>query len=250
MEFVFGSGLLVATPLATTLNPNPAPRRFGVTQEVTLSDSFDTKELYGSNQYPVDARRGKGKITGTVKFAQINARQLNDIYHGGTVASGQKLFIDSEVHTVPAGGGAVQLNIPTGASAPTFDADKGVQYAASGQLLTQVAANPVQGQYTVAAGAYTFAAADANAVVLISYTENVTTGYTTQKQNQFMGTTPYFGAFLTRPANGIQSNVQIFKAMASKLDTSPKQDDYMIPSLDFMVLDPGTGILLAMYDAE
>lgn len=49
-----------------------------------------------------------------------------------------------------------------------FVLDRGVSYA-NGTALVAVASAPAQGEYTVAAGVYTFAAADANAAVVINY---------------------------------------------------------------------------------
>ncbi len=74
--------------------------------------------------------------------------------------------VSGEAATVPAASGpyTVTAQAPYG----PWASDQGVTYA-SGAALTPVAANPVQGQYSVAAGVYTFAAADAAAGVLISY---------------------------------------------------------------------------------
>jgi hypothetical protein len=53
----------------------------------------------------------------------------------------------------------------------TFLSDVGVKYASTGTALTQVSGAPIAGQYSVnATGLYTFAAADAGAAVLLSYT--------------------------------------------------------------------------------
>ncbi len=50
----------------------------------------------------------------------------------------------------------------------SWGADAGVTYA-NGTPLTPVSSNPTMGQYSVSSGVYSFAAADANASVLISY---------------------------------------------------------------------------------
>jgi Phage gp6-like head-tail connector protein len=74
--------------------------------------------------------------------------------------------IQNEAQTVPTGAGpyTVTANAPMG----MWGADQGVTYA-NGNALTAVASNPDQGQYSVTAGVYTFNAADAGQVVLISY---------------------------------------------------------------------------------
>jgi hypothetical protein len=54
--------------------------------------------------------------------------------------------------------------------------DDGVVYASSGTPLTPVSGTPTTGQYSVAAGVYTFSAGDANAAVFISYAYIPTAG--------------------------------------------------------------------------
>ena len=72
--------------------------------------------------------------------------------------------VTGEAAKVPTGGGAVAARQIAGA----WGSDSGVTYA-NGTSLTLVTGAPSLGQYAVAAGSYTFAAADAGASVLISY---------------------------------------------------------------------------------
>ena len=67
--------------------------------------------------------------------------------------------------TVPASPGPYTITV---ANAATFSVDVGVAYA-SGAPLVAVASAPAHGQYSVAAGVYTFNAADAGASVTITY---------------------------------------------------------------------------------
>jgi hypothetical protein len=74
--------------------------------------------------------------------------------------------VQNEAQTVPASSVySVAVNAPNG----NWAVDQGVTYASSGTALTPVASAPAQGQYSVAAGLYTFNAADASQAVLISY---------------------------------------------------------------------------------
>lgn len=73
--------------------------------------------------------------------------------------------ISGEARVVPASGSpTITVDAPYG----SFAADGGVTYA-SGAALAFVASAPVVGQYTVNAGVYSFAAADAGAEMCISY---------------------------------------------------------------------------------
>lgn len=74
------------------------------------------------------------------------------------------------------------LTVPTSpyqytvVQAATFVADGGVVYAATGIPFASVSGTPTAGQYKVSAGIYTFAAADANAGIIISYTYSLANG--------------------------------------------------------------------------
>jgi hypothetical protein len=73
--------------------------------------------------------------------------------------------IQGEPQSVPNSGSyAITVNQPNG----PWAVDQGVTYA-NGTSLLAVGSAPAQGQYSVAAGVYTFNAADAGAPVLISY---------------------------------------------------------------------------------
>jgi hypothetical protein len=74
--------------------------------------------------------------------------------------------VQKEAQTVPASPGpyTVAVNAPNG----NWAVDQGVTYA-NGTALTLVTGTPSTGQYSVSNGTYTFAAGDASAAVLISY---------------------------------------------------------------------------------
>jgi hypothetical protein len=74
--------------------------------------------------------------------------------------------VSGESGTVPAAPGP--YNVTAAAPFGPWASDNGVPFA-NGTALTAVAGSPAAGQYNVAGGVYTFAAANAGAVVLISY---------------------------------------------------------------------------------
>lgn len=69
-----------------------------------------------------------------------------------------------EAHPVP--GTPFKVTV---AQSAAFSCDQAVRYASSGVALTRVAASPTQGQYAVAEGVYTFAAADAGQSLTFAY---------------------------------------------------------------------------------
>ncbi len=74
--------------------------------------------------------------------------------------------VQSEAATVPAAPGP--YTVTSMAPFGPWASDLGVTYA-NGAALTDVTGSPAAGQYNVATGVYTFAAADAGAALLISY---------------------------------------------------------------------------------
>jgi hypothetical protein len=74
MQIAFGSGLFYATPLMDAYGnslASPTPILLGIMQEASVDLSYDSKELFGSEQFAVDAARGQGKLSGTAKAAPL-----------------------------------------------------------------------------------------------------------------------------------------------------------------------------------
>jgi hypothetical protein len=226
-QFSFGSGTLygVRSDIAGS-----TPTKFGALQDIQIDFTFQTRELYGQNQFPLTIARGQGKITGKAKFAQVNGALFNSLFFGATLASGAVVNIPSEPWAVP-NGSPYQVTATNGM---TLVADLGVTYATSGLALTKVAATPAIGQYAVSsAGVYTFAAGDAGASVLLAYTYTSSSGNRTAIANQVMGSGPTFQAIFTETFNGKPLSLTLNACVASKLSLATKNDNFTIPELDF-----------------
>lgn len=231
-QFVFGSGILWGTPTADANGNaivNPSPILFGTMSDISLDMSFDTKTLYGNLQFPVAVGRGKGKIAGKAKFAQLNGTLINSLFFGQSLTNG----VLSDVYDTT-GVAAATTVTPTVPNSGTWSADLGVRDA-NGLPMTRVASAPATGQYSVSAGAYTFAAADAGKTVFISYQYTATSTSAVQSivQNLPMGYAPSFKADLYLPFNGKSLVVSVQNAIANKLSFATKQDDFMVPEFDF-----------------
>ena len=226
-QFAFGAGQMFGTRTDVT---NATPARLGTMQDIQIDFSGEIKELFGQYQLPVDAARGKLKIAGKAKFAEFSATTMNNLFFGQTVSTGGLAVATSEAHSVPA---VTPFTVTTTNSA-TWSADLGVYYANSGLKLQLVASAPTQGQYSVAAGVYTFAAADASAAVLISYTYTVTTGANQiAGQTSLMGVTPKFSAVFTNTYGNNTLTLELFACVGTKLTMPTKVDDYTIEEYDF-----------------
>jgi hypothetical protein len=118
-------------------------------------------------------------------------------------------------------------------NAGDFIQDMGVYFAATGQLLTPVASNPAQGEYSASGGIYIFNAADAGLGVYISYTYSTSGGVKLAVVNLRMGVGPSFQITLTNPFDGRQGTFTFPNCMAGKLSLPTKQDDFTIAEMDF-----------------
>lgn len=239
----FGSGLLFATNTAA----NSTPIQFGTLQDVSLDISRTVKELYGQSQFPVAIGAAQMKITGKAKVGQVNGRLYNDLFFGGTMAAGQTLLVYQEAGTVP----AVTTYTVTVNNAANFVDDEGVLYAATGLPFKKVASAPTIGQYSVSAGVYTFAAADASAAVLISYTYSSTTaGQTITVGNPLQGVQPTFSIIVQRAYNGQQEAFKLWSCISSKLTLPTKMADWGITEIDFTAFADAAGRVITPYVSE
>jgi len=104
------------------------------------------------------------------------------------------------------------------------------------------------GQYSVnlTTGIYTFAAADANASLLVSYLYNISSsGKKLVLTNQFMGFTPTFKAtfYTTKTTGSVPAGLALVlnACTAMKLSLPTKTDDYEIQEFDFSAFADAAG---------
>jgi len=244
--FQFGSGTLWGYPVGGNLAANPTPMKFGTLQDVNLEISGTLKELYGQNQFAEAVARGKCKIAGKAKFAQIVGKHVNDLFFGQTMNTGQKLTALDEAQNVP---GVAAYTITVTNSAQFVD-DWGVRYSATGLPLAKVSSAPVQGQYSVSAGVYTFASADASAAVLISYRYSSAAGVQLNVRQQLMGFAPTFQILLNEQYAGKQANLLLYSCVAEKLAWATKNEDFLVPEFDFEAFSNAAGQVMDLYLAE
>jgi len=244
--FEFGSGTLWGFPVSGNLATNPTPMKFGTLQDVSLDISGDVKQLYGQKQFPEAVARGKCKITGKAKFANINGKMFNDLFFGQAVVAGMKKVSLDEVGSIAAGAFTVAN------SGVNFVQDWGVRYSATGLPLTKVAATPAVGQYSVSStGVYSFNTTENGTGVLISYTFTASaTGVQVNVTNQLMGFAPTIQVLLETVYNLNQFSVLLYAVVASKLSFATKQEDFIIPEFDFEAFANANGQVVDFYSNE
>ena len=227
--YIFGSGAVIITPSGS----NQTPVNIGLVQEVTIDETTELKELFGQGNRALAVGAGTIKATGKAKVARVSGLAMASLLYGVTPTTGQTATAFAEAGTVP----AVSTYTVTVATSVTWTVDQGVVYAATGLPLKRVASGPTTGQYSVAAGIYTFAAADANAKVLISYNYTIAaTGQNIPIASKLIGSSINFGLNLygQDPTTGGGYSLQLYNCVASKLAFQTKITDFAIPEFDFM----------------
>ncbi len=114
-----------------------------------------------------------------------------------------------------------------------------------------MAASPAAGQYALAAGVYTLAAADAGKALLLNYTYTVAAGgQRFAVTNQLTGTTPTFQAQFFTTFQGQAVSLKLNACTASKLSMQTKLEDFVIPEFDFSCFADPTGTVMTWSFAE
>lgn len=221
----FGSGILYATPSGA----NATPLQLGALQDVTTDISRTSKPLFGQAQQALAIGAAQLKLTGKAKMGYISAAVYASIFYGVSIATGTVKMASNEPGTVP----ATTTYTVTVLNAATWSTDLGVQYA-NGSAFTKVASAPAAGQYSVSAGIYTFAAADASAAVFISYEyTSASTGSTVTVGSIQQGVQPIITVDLYRGYNGTGERHRLWACIVNKLSAPTKMADWGISELDF-----------------
>jgi len=113
--------------------------------------------------------------------------------------------------------------------------------------MTRVASAPATGQYSVAAGVYTFATADVGRRVFISYAYTFTNAQAKRiaLQNLPMGSSPAFKLNYLSRFQGQDCLLVLESVISTKLMLfGSKNDDFSVPEIDFTAQADATGTTL------
>ena len=108
---------------------------------------------------------------------------------------------------------------------------------------TRVATPTATGQYSVAAGVYTFYTADVGKLVFINYQYTATSTVAKKSSliNLPMGYAPTFRTDIYMPFQGKAMVWTFPNCISSKLSMATKLDDFMIPEIDADIFADGAG---------
>lgn len=249
MQFGFGSGIL--TGIRTDVS-GATPIRFGALQDVAVDFAGDIKELYSLGQFPLDTARGKTKVTGKAKVAQVRGQMYADLFFGQAATTGglNQAYNES---IASAGSGYTVAN-----AASTPLTDLGVFYGGNGlstdgNQFVLVGSSPTAGQYTFVAstGVYGFSTFDAGLNLFVNYNYTVTSGYHIDiRGDVLMGETPRFQADLFMKFEGKQIVLVLFACVSTRLSFPTRIDDYTIQDLDFSAFSDASGRLAKWSTAQ
>jgi hypothetical protein len=243
MNIQFGTGVLYGLPNAGNTATNPTPSKFPILQEAAVDFKGDLKKLYGQSQFPVAKARGKIEVSGKAKIAAFDPMQLNQLYFGQTATTGVVIMAVDEAGTIP--GTPYQITVTNSAQ---FVTDYGVIDTATGKQLEKVSSAPATGQYSVAAGVYTFAAADTTKTVKISYTYTAASqGKTITLANQLQGFAPELRLFLFSNFRTKILGIELYSVTLGAINIASKQEDFWMGDITFDAGVDATDVLGKIY---
>lgn len=243
MAHIFGAGEMFAVPLTDSTGAtvsNPTPVKLLDLQSAKFEVSGESKSLHGQYQLPVASARGKASISLNIKMARVFARAWNTLFFGQTLTAGL-IGIRSDVTgaTIP---GTPYTITPTVPNSGTWASDLGV-LDSNGVPMQRVASAPAAGQYSVAAGVYTFASADTTKTVYISfrYTATVAGAQKLAIYNELMGYAPTMRIEMMASYKGKMETLIIHDCTAPKLSIELKNEDFSVPEFELIANAPAAG---------
>lgn len=220
-------------------------------QEGNWAIDVDVKELHGANRFPVDVRTATGKVEGSAKFADWDADTMAALLGVEVIDGSGRLLAVNVAGTVPAS--ASYTITPTVPLSGSFVKNLEVIYGSNnlgsdGLPLEQVApGNEAEGKFSVSAGVYTFAAADAGRAVRITYMYSVT-GNADMKQialnNTPIGVTPVMSGAFQLISDNKQMVLELDYVVPYGLKWGQRLDDWASQDINLKAFaDPSTDVI-------
>ena len=233
-----GAGTLSLVDKSVTPN-QPVP--VVALQDISVDFAFESKELMGENQFPIAVGRTAQKITVKAKSGDINGALFAKVL-GYTTAAG----MEAVAQVTAAASTSVTPTVP---SSGTWTEDLGVR-SATGALMNPVASGPVAGtSYTVAAGVYTFNAAESGNIQFRFAYSMAAVGTKATVSQTLAQAAPTFEGVLynsyTNPDGTVnQEGIRFYCMASTKLSMAKKRDNYTEADLEFIVYArPSDGVV-------
>lgn len=228
----FGAGSVFIAPVGGNQPANPSAMSILGIQGASVSADQKMVELKGANKGPDDVATADMTIKGNIEMARVDVDVFNQAYYSEAMTTNAPIVVPNESGTIPGTPFAITV-----AGSATWVKDLGVRNS-NGQPFVKVASGPVAGEYSVAAGVYTFAAADTGKSVLISYTKSSTAGTLLTVHNQLMGFGPIVEVYMwenysTLLNQSTNNGLHLFAVRFAKLDLTIKRDNFAMVKMEF-----------------
>ena len=241
--YVFDAGTLWATPIDAgnkVTQANKTPIRIGNLRGITLETRNQVNAVrVGKFIHPVNAILAEATIRGRAEIGVFDGRLINQVFFGAQAGAGARLISQDQAETVPAA--PAYTITPTVPSAGTWQTDLGVILATTGVPLTITTGAPAAGEYAVAAGTYTFNAAQADEDVAISYVYSVAGGSTIEIPNGPGAIAPAFRLDLRTGYGDGQVTVTLNRVTTDRFTMPTALEKFSLAELEFMAMADNTG---------
>lgn len=237
----FGIGHVGA--IDDSVTPNQA-YGIAIVKGIAIEFKASTKPLKGNLLIAVDQAIDSVDITGKIQSQDSLAFVAPLIIPGTTSATGREKFARQST-LIP--GTPFTITVTNSA---TWATDLGVVNLTTGKRMTRVASAPAAGQYSVAAGVYTFASAEGTVVIEYSYTD-ASTGKTRTFTNAAVGASSGYQLKVFDPQGGTRESGYFFPSVKFGSGSGGmKIDDWSDTSLDFAVNADSTGKVFDIYSDD
>ncbi len=232
-QFWFDSGTLWARPLIDGRRAPQAdltPIRLGNLKGIELNVEMELNPARTPHQFKVNMAAGEKEIRGTASLGAFSSRAINQLYFGEQAGVGARLIKNDDRADIP--GTPFQIT-PTVPSSGTWESDLGACFTTDGTALTRVASSPAAGEYSVAAGVYTFNSADTTKEVSISYIYDISGGEKISVVNQFKDLAASFEIILQGRYNDRQVTWILNKCVADAFSLPSTTEAFLVTDFEF-----------------
>lgn len=234
----------------------PQPVRFGSLKGVTLN--IDNELIYPSStkRHHINVANGMRTVKGTARMAVIDSQVWHQFVFGieghrtqgpgDTPPNDGSEHVNKETATLAPGPGLTFTVTPPNAG--TFVQDLGVFDSDTGLQLVKLASPSAAGFYSVAAGVYTFNAADgaAGRKIEIRYLYSTLTGYNLNVVNEQKGLAPTFVVILEGSYNGRKQTIIMKRCASSAISLPLTLENFAIQDFEFEALADNTETVLSV----
>ena len=229
-SIVFGTGVLAIGEI-----------QVGIVESANIDQKGTLKTLQGGSEFAIASAVTGRTLSGKISFRDLDYALIASLQPGATTTTGSLKAAVNEA-------GAVTLSVHTKtvANSATFDSNAGV-IGPDGRTMTKVAATPALGQYTVAAGVYTFNASEVG-TVRISYFYTSASGTTVAVANRLTTVAPTFVLKLfTNDDAGDSFGIKVYAVTIPSLSIALASEDFSKQDLEWSAQQDSSGKIYDLY---